>query len=133
MDFRKIIFYLLIILAALGYWHKSGRDKQARMAEYDRFASVYAGTSVMAELYRNEPERFFAARDSIYALYKVSADSLNAFKAGFENREEDWSEIWKIIKDKSDSLITYYKEHPVAHNLPDSTDLPDDSAISRGR
>ncbi|MCP4568250.1 MAG: hypothetical protein GY841_11795 [FCB group bacterium] len=120
MDYRKIIFYLIVILAIIGWRYKTGRDEAARLAALDHFGSVYAGTVVVAELYRNEPQRFYDARDSIYAFYETNADSIAAFQASFEDREEEWSQVWNDIKIKTDSLIAYFKENPVKHDPPDS-------------
>ena len=130
MDYKKIILYLIIILAALGYWYKTGQDDKKQAELSDQFTSVYAATSVMAELYRNEPERFMQARDSIYEVYDFNADSIEAFKQSFEDREDEWTGIWIVIRNKTDSLIEYYKANPVEHPS-DSADTTADSITSR--
>lgn len=131
MDYRKIFFYLIIILGIVGWRYKAGRDEAARQAALDNFGSVYAGTVVVAELYRNEPQRFYRARDSIYALYEINADSITAFKVSLENREDEWIQVWNDIKIKTDSLIAYFKENPVTHGLSDSSDAIGDSLIKK--
>lgn len=130
MDYKKIILYLIIILAALGYWYKTGHDEEKQAELSDQFVNVYAATSVMAELYRNEPERFMQARDSIYKVYDFDADSIESFKQTFEDREEEWTHIWTIIRSKTDSLIEYFKANPVEHPT-DSADTAADSITSR--
>jgi hypothetical protein len=129
LDYKKIILYLIIILAALGYWYKTELDEAARTERALTFASVYAGTSVIAELYRNEPDRFIQARDSIYETYNFNADSIDKFKQSFEGREGEWVDIWNIVRTKTDSLIEYFKASPI-ENSSDSTDNVMDSTIS---
>lgn len=122
MDYRKIFLYLIIVLVAFWYWHSSEREEKARLAEFDRFVSVYAGTSVMAELYRNEPHRFYQSRDSIYAIYNYNADAVEQFESSFKDQEEEWVAVWEAIKLKTDSLIEYFNNNPVEHDPPDSSD-----------
>jgi hypothetical protein len=127
LDYKKLFIYLIIILAAAGYWYKSDRDEKKRAEASERFAEVYAAASVMAELYRSEPERFMTARDSIYELYNFNADSIEAFRQTFEKREDEWTQVWIVIKNKTDSLIEYFKANPVEHSVPDSIDMTVDS------
>ena len=125
MDYRKIILYLILILAALGFWHKSRHDDKKQADKAERFASVYAGTSVMAELLRHDPQRFFRARDSICNVHNFNADSIEAFRLTFENREEEWNDIWLIIKIKTDSLIAHFRANPIMtgnDTIPDMSD-----------
>ena len=129
MDYRKIFIYLVIILAALGYWYKTNRNSQNKADAAEKFASVYAATSVMAELYRNELGRFIKARDSIFSEYNFNLDSIAAFKESFGDREEDWNPIWNTVKIKTDSLIEYFKNNPVEHDL-DPAMVNEDSTSS---
>jgi hypothetical protein len=127
LDYKKIFIYLIIILAAAGYWYKSELDEKKRAKASELFAEVYASTSVMAELYRNEPERFMTARDSIYKAYSFNADSIEAFRQTFEDREDEWTQVWIVIKNKTDSLINYFKANPVERPVPDSIDMAADT------
>lgn len=120
MDYRKIFLYFVIILIAAGWWYKGKRDEARYNDRIDRFVSAYAGTSVMSALFRNEPDRFYQARDSIFNQYQFTADSMEAFQETLEGEEEQWSQIWSRIKNKTDSLIEYYKVNPVEH-FPDSS------------
>ena len=130
MDYRKFFIYLIIILAAVGYWYKSDRDDKRQAEASLKFADVYAATTVMAELYRNEPKRFTQARDSIYEVYRFNADSIRAFEKRFEDREEEWTLIWITIRNKTDSLIGYFQDNPIEHPS-DSADAATDSITSR--
>ena len=112
MDYKKIAAYLVIILMALGYWYKTGLDEKRRQETYDRFAVVYASTTVLAEVYRTDSTKFFAARDSILTLYHVDSAWMDQFRQSLAGREEEWSGVWEIIKRKGDSLIAYFKAHP---------------------
>jgi len=107
-------------------WSHLGTDREAIN---DRFASLYAGTAVVAELYRNEPERFVRARDSLYRLYDFTPQAVDLLKQKWQGREEEWYPIWVAIKRKTDSLTQYYKDHPVSHPIapkPDSGLAPAD-------
>lgn len=128
MDYRKIIIYILIIVVAAGYWYKRKQDDKSRAEAYDRFASIYAATAVLAELYRNEPERLIRARDSLYECYGMAADSLEAFKRSLEGNEEEWSLIWAAVKRKTDSLIEYYTAHPIEHGADSAKTVKDSTA-----
>lgn len=121
MDYKKAAFYIVVILIAIFWYRYNQSEQSARLIEFDRFATVYAGVTVMAELYRNEPELFFMARDSIYESYQYNADSVDAFRLSLEGEEEDWKYVWESIRVKIDSLVEFYKLNPVDHNLTDST------------
>lgn len=120
MNYKKLAVYLLIVLAVFGVWFKHNRDKARQMDEGSRFAEAYAGTVVMAELFRNEPERFVRARDSIYQAYGFTPASIAQFQESLRGREEDWRTVWDAVHAKTDSLVKYYLAHPVIHEIPDS-------------
>lgn len=122
MDYKKLIIYLIIILMGVGVWFKRKQDEGRQLADSERFAEVYAATTVVAELYRNEPEKFFAARDSILAAHGVDSTWAFDFRKKFEGNEEKWTGIWSRIEMITDSLIGYYKEHPVAHDTSGASD-----------
>jgi hypothetical protein len=126
LDYKKLILYLVVILVAVGIWFINDRNEKSRLAESERFAEIYAGTSVMAELYRTDPARFFSARDSILAAHGVDSAWVRRFKDKFEGHEEKWTGLWDRINIITDSLIKYFKEHPVIH---DTTTAGDTSAI----
>ncbi|NMC43265.1 MAG: hypothetical protein GYA46_05040 [candidate division Zixibacteria bacterium] len=120
MNYKKLAVYLLIGLVAIGVWFKNNRDKARRVDDGNRFAEAYAGTVVMAELFRNEPERFVRARDSIYQVYGFTPASIAQFQESLRGREEDWRTVWDAVHAKTDSLVKYYLAHPVIHEIPDS-------------
>jgi hypothetical protein len=95
------------------------RDDARHSDRVDRFVSVYSGTSVMSVLYRNEPERFYQARDSIFEEHRFNADSMEVLQEELEGEEENWSRVWSRIRHVTDSLIEYYRANPVEHP-PDS-------------
>lgn len=125
MDYRKIIIYLIIIALGLGYWYKMKRDDADFQNQADTFVSVYSSLSVLAELYRNEPERYDRARDSVYLEYGYTADSMEHFRENLEGDEDLWPPIWSRIRNAGDSLIEYYKENPVEHPKPDTAAVVD--------
>jgi hypothetical protein len=131
LDYKKIIVYLIIILAAAGYWYKTERDEKNRAEATDKFTHVYAATAVFAELYRNEPERFMQARDSIYEVYSFDADSINAFRITFDNKEEEWTQVWISIRRITDSLVDYFRADPIEHPEIDTAGSIKDSAESK--
>ncbi|MDD4050630.1 MAG: hypothetical protein PHR28_01860 [candidate division Zixibacteria bacterium] len=123
MNYKKLAVYLLIVLVIFGIWYKNTRDTKRRLHEYARFANAYAGAAVVAELYRNEPDRFLRARDSVYKIYDFTAASIDQFQQSLKNREEDWSLVWDAVRLKTDSLAKYYVAHPVTHPIPDSLSI----------
>jgi hypothetical protein len=126
VDYKKIAVYLLIILVGLGLWYRSKVNEARRAEQYNRFAELYAVTSVMAELYRKTPQQFYPIRDSLYRHYRMDADSVAKLKKTLEGREEEWLPIWEIIKQKMDSLMAYYRDHPLGQQ-PDSISPSPDS------
>ncbi len=122
MDYKKLIIYLIVILMGVGVWFKRDRDEKRQLAVDERFAEVYAATTVMAELYRNEPERYFAARDSILTAHDVDSAWVFDFQSRYKDKEEKWTPIWARIQMITDSLIEYYKDHPVVHDSSAAAD-----------
>lgn len=122
MDYKKIIIYIIVILVGVGIWFKRERDEKRQLADSERFAEVYAATTVMAELYRNEPQKFFAARDSILAAHGVDSAWVFDFRNKFEKNEEKWTGTWSRINAITDSLIAYYREHPIIHDTSSTAD-----------
>lgn len=120
MDYKKIAIYALIILAGFGYWYKTRLDDTRNAENGDRFASVYAATTVMAQVHRTDSAGFFSARDSIYSVYDVDSIWINDFSQSMENNEEQWTAIWIMIKNKTDSLIEYYRANPAHRPEADS-------------
>jgi len=116
LDYKKLIIYLIVILVGAGIWFRNDRNKKRQAAEAERFAEVYAGTTVMAELFRNDAAKYFDARDSILATHDVDSAWVFEFKNRFAGDEEKWTGIWNRIEAITDSLIEYYKDHPVAHD-----------------
>ena len=133
MNFKKIIIYAVLILAAIGYWYMRKDSRKEKIALYDRFATLYAETSVLAELYRNEPDKYIEARDSIYHLYGLNAESAESLKASLERDDADWGYIWAAVNRKTDTLVRYYLTHPVTHAAPDSADTGRDRNDSVSR
>lgn len=95
------------------------------MKQAHTFVSVYSSLAVLAELYRNEPELFMQARDSVYAVYGYTDDSLENFRKALEGDEDKWPAIWSRARTVGDSLIEYYKENPVEHPKPDTAGVAD--------
>lgn len=120
LNWKKIIIYIAIIVVAVGLYFKNERDVANLTAGFDKYGSFYAELSVAAELYRNEQDQFFAVRDSLFLKYKLNADSIDSFKKSLEGREEDWQKVWILAKNKTDSLVAYFKEHPVEHGGADT-------------
>jgi len=130
LDYRKIIAYLIIILAVLGYLYKTKQGEKNRAERAEKFANVYSGTSLMAELYRNDEAKFIEARDSIYQVYNFNADSVEAFRNTFRDREEEWNEIWIMVDNKTDSLIAHFRANQIDRGS-DSANIRTDSTLSK--
>jgi hypothetical protein len=96
-------------------------DQKHRQEEAERFAHVYASTMVLAELYRNEPDKYFEARDSILADHDIDIAWMDRFRRSFEGREEKWAWVFVRIDNITDSLIEYFKEHPVDRDTTAAT------------
>ena len=109
LDYKKLVILALIILTGVGYRWISINRRQDRQRQADLFASVYAGTAVMAELYRKEPPRFLQARDSILSEYGIDSLWPADYQKKNLGREEEWSLIWETIQRKVDSLVQIYR------------------------
>jgi hypothetical protein len=120
LNYKKIIVYLVIVIVAISLWLKSEMEESQRQEKVELFASVYAGTTVTAELYRNDPERFFIARDSIFAHHGVDSSWVSAFRQEFEGNEEIWTAAWDMIRIKVDSLVESFKNKSKAVDSPDT-------------
>jgi len=124
LDYKKIAVYIIIILVGIGIWYKNRLDENQRREEAERFAHMYAGTMVTAELYRNEPDKFFDARDSIMREYGVDTTWVNRFRHAYEGSEEKWVPVFIRIHNIADSLIEYFKENPIDRDTTVTDDSP---------
>lgn len=121
MDYKKIIIYIVIILAGLGYWYGRKMYLSRNDAYYDRIAGLYAETAVMAEIHRLQPETFVWVRDSLYRHYQLTPDAYDSLQQELIGREEEWGKIWGKIKKKTDSLVKYYQDSLPQPPPPDTT------------
>lgn len=97
----------MVLLAAAFYGYSYFRDKAVdkKAAEYRRFASVTAETSVAAELYRNYHDSFLVARDSILNKYAMTLEDIAAFRARISKNQPEWGKVWFLVDSINDSLV----------------------------
>jgi len=109
LNYGRIILVLAVMgIGVLLYFYISDYRREARRAEYLKYAGVIAETSVASEIYRNHPDSFFVARDSILKKYALTVDDLEEFKAKYKNDEPRWAEFWVYLDSLTDSLIHLY-------------------------
>ena len=99
------LLILVLILAGYLYYTDWRNDQQSK--EFARYAGAIAETSVAAELYRNNQDSFFIARDSILNKYALSRDDLLRFKNKYKGKEYEWAVFWDKVVLISDSLVAY--------------------------
>jgi hypothetical protein len=105
MLIRIVGLLTLVVIAILGYIYIDEWRRQNQNEEYQRYAAVIAETSLAAELYRNEPLSFLAARDSILARYGVALEEMRGLYRRFESRWPQAAELWKRASEAVDSLV----------------------------
>jgi hypothetical protein len=128
VNYKRVFFYLTVILAAAVIWFVRERSEDRREREIERFVDVYAGLATVTEIYAEHPELLERARDSIFDQYHFSVDSIRHFRGKYAGHEERWAKIWDRIQNRIDSLATAYQNNPPP--LPQKTG--DSSAAGEG-
>jgi len=121
-DWLKISIIIILVAGFFIYRWWDSHDTTNFDSNAERFATVFAATTVAGELYRNEPERFFRVRDSIFEATSYNMDSIDSFRQRLEGQEEKWSRVWTEVFNQIDSLTRYYKINPIKHFPIDSLD-----------
>lgn len=106
MSFWRILIALVLIAAGvLGFFYIRDRAAAKKEAEYHRFAGAVAETSIAAELYRNHPDSFLVARDSILKGYAMTLEDIAAFRVRLEKNDLEWEKVWDLVDSINDSLV----------------------------
>ncbi|MEW5923297.1 MAG: hypothetical protein AB1746_04850 [Candidatus Zixiibacteriota bacterium] len=106
MSFWRILIVVVLIAAGvLGFFYIRDRRAAEKKAEYYRFAGAIAETSVAAELYRNHPDSFLIARDSILKGYALTLEDIAAFRARLDKDGLQWEKVWNLVDSINDSLV----------------------------
>lgn len=133
MDYKKIIAYLLVILAGFGIWYGYKLSQHKRLDTYRRFADLYSRTTIMAQVYRTQLGDYRRVRDSLMQYYGFTDKSFADLKKLVQGREEDWTEIWSEINRKTDSLAKYYQAHPIKPPPPPPKNATDSTGHPSGK
>lgn len=101
------ILGVLIVIAIIvgGYYLIKNTIESKKQKEYLRFAGVISEVSVAAELYRNDNDSFLIVRDSILKTYNLTLDDISGFRHRLKDNRREWLEVWKYVKNISDSLV----------------------------
>jgi len=98
----------ITILVYYGGQYYLSLKENHRINEYKRYASAISEVSLSAEIYRNEPDSFLIIRDSILNNYGLTIDSIDVFRSRLSSDNREWTEVWKIVQEKTDSLVDEY-------------------------
>jgi len=113
MNYLRIL--LAIVVIALGYggyvWFMNKRAAE-KEAVYMKYAGVIAEVSIAAELYRDDNQAFLDARDSIFKMYKINADSFAAFRAELDGKPDEWVDVWNKVDSLTASMVAGRIEKP---------------------
>lgn len=76
-----------------------------KKAAAERYAPVTARVWVASALYRNDPDRFIACRDSILEAEGVSAEQLQEYIKDYSKSPEQYKLFTHLTKQMVDSLV----------------------------
>jgi hypothetical protein len=101
---KRLSPFVLLVLIWFGYHF--GRDYLAnrRAAEQDRLALVTAQVWVATAVYRDDPERYTAYRDSLLAANHIEREDMFEFLKRFESKPEKYLPFTQKVQDDVDSL-----------------------------
>gem|GEM_PF-967118 len=105
MILRIVAVLVLIGLIVAGYLYIKDWKQDKLEAEYRKYAAVVTGTSLAAELYRNDKPRFLTVRDSILTAHAVTREEMLTLVEKF--RTENWvpADFWKHVSEMTDSVV----------------------------
>lgn len=126
------IYRVIFVLALLSIVYFGGRyyfssQEENRLREYKKYASLISEISLAVEIYRNEPDSFLIARDSIMNHYGLTIDSIDAFRARLSEDNKEWAKVWEIVQTVTDSLVD---ENISRYNTDTVATVSDSSASS---
>ena len=127
MSFWRVLIALVVITAGvLGFFYIRDQEAAKKEAEYHRFAGAIAETSIAAELYRNHPDSFLVARDSILRDYAMTMEDIAAFRARLEKNDLEWEKVWDLVDSINDSLvkIQFERLNALKDSASDSSKVP---------
>lgn len=105
MLLRIILVIVVVGLIIGGYFFIDDRIEAAREEEYRKFGGLIAEVSIAAELYRNNQDSFFVARDSILKQYGLTEDDLSRFREKLTNDRKAWLRVFEEASEATDSLV----------------------------
>jgi hypothetical protein len=104
--FVRIIVTLIIAGIIIGgYFFIADKIEAARQEKYKRYGSVIAETSLAAELYRNQKDSFFIARDLILKKYDLTVEEMKNLADELKLDPEEMVAFWKIATDLTDTVV----------------------------
>jgi hypothetical protein len=102
--FKRLFPFLFVGLGWLAYYHWDQTESASRAAEEERLALVTAQVWIATALYRDEPEKYMAYRDSLLAANDVEREKVFSFLENRRDKTEDLLPFAQRVKTLTDSL-----------------------------
>jgi hypothetical protein len=103
--FKRILPFLILGLVWLAYTVWDDHHSAQRVLEEEQLAQVIAQVWVATALYRDDPERYLAYRDSVLAASDLPRDKVFAFLENRQNEAEDLLPFAQRVQRLVDSLV----------------------------
>ncbi len=105
MFLRIVGAIVLITIIIFGYIFVRDKIVEHKLDSYSQYAGVIAETSIAATLYRNSPDSFMVARDSILKKYDLTMENIDNFREKMQKKPDDWRIVFDMVAYLADSLI----------------------------
>lgn len=102
--FKRLLPFLLLGLVWLAYTLWDNNQSAQRALEEERLAQVTAQVWVATALYRDDPERYLAYRDSLLEANNVPREKIFAFLEKHQNESEELLPFAQRVQQLVDSL-----------------------------
>lgn len=109
--FKRILFLSVIAVVVAGLFAWSPYMEARKKAAAEKYAPVTARVWVASALYRNDPDRFIACRDSLLEAEGVSAEQLQEYIADYAKSPEQYKLFTHLAKRMVDSLVQIEQAH----------------------
>jgi hypothetical protein len=119
---KRLIPLLVIGGAVLGYHYYDKITAEKRLLQDERKALITAKVWVASAVYRDDPERFLAYRDSLLKAEDVSEKDMIGYLQAYGNKTERFNNFTWLVQQYVDSLSVMDYWHP--DSLKDSVKTP---------
>jgi len=119
---KRLIPLLIIGGGILGYNYYDKITEEKRLLQEEQKALITAQVWVAGAVYREQPERFLAYRDSLLKTYDVSEQEMTEYLEAYGDKTERFNNFTWLVQQYVDSLsvMDYWR----ADSLGDSVKSP---------